>query len=397
MRTLRVLHVIPSVSPKHGGPSIALPLFTQALARHDVEVTVATTDDDGPGGRLDVPLGQVVSTPGQADHIYFRKNTDFYKTSLGLARWLRWHVPDFDVVHIHALFSFSSFAAARAARRATVPYIVRPLGVLNQWGMENRRRFVKKWSLRMVELPILRHAAAIHYTAEAERREAALAHPEIASFPSAIIPIPIEAAGRADTAPFYERFPHAAERKVILFLSRLDRKKGIELLLTAFEEIRRKIPEALLVIAGAGEESYVASLRRRAAELGGEESVIWAGFVEGKEKAALLAAATLFVLPSYSENFGVAAAEALAAGIPVLLSDKVAVAEEVRAADAGVVVECTSPAIADGLARLLNDAALRAKLGEKGRSFAQERYSSATVGRDLKRLYESVMQEPVTS
>lgn len=347
--------------------------------------------------RLEVPLGKVVSRTGEPDSIFFRKNTEFYKASWPLRRWLRRQVGDFDVVHIHALFSFSSWAAARAARHARVPYVVRPLGVLNTWGMENRRRFLKRWSLSLVELPILRGAAAIHYTAEAEAREAALAHPEIASLRSVIIPIPIESPQTSDRGLFYGRFPSAAGRPLVLFLSRLDPKKGLELLLEAYQEVRRTIPEALLVIAGAGEPEYVSSLRQKARELVGEEDVIWTGFVEGEEKAALFAAATVFVLPSYSENFGVAAAEALAAGIPVLLSDRVGVAEDVRAAEAGMVVECTAGAIGTALRQLLTDTSLREALSEKGRRFADERYSSDRVGRELKRLYESVVREPATS
>jgi glycosyltransferase involved in cell wall biosynthesis len=386
--------VIPSVSAKEGGPSFALPLFAAALANCNVQVTVASTDDDGRGRRLKVPLGKVVSTSGEQDAIYFRKNTEFYKTSWALARWLRRRVAEFDVVHIHALFSFSSWAAARAARLARVPYLVRPLGVLNEWGMENRRRFLKQWSLRSVELPILRGAAAIHYTSTAEAREAALAHHEIASFPSAIIPIPIARPRSGDTALFYERFPEAKDRPLILFLSRLDRKKGVELLLDAFQEIRLEFPDAWLVIAGTGEESYVESLRQRAGQLGCEKDVAWIGFVEGEEKRAVLEAATVFVLPSYSENFGVAAAEALAAGVPVLLSDKVALAEDVREAQAGMVVECKASAVAQGLRQLLEDGSLRVRLGEKGRDFANEHYSSESVGRKLKNLYESIVKEP---
>ena len=261
---LRVLHVIPSVSPKHGGPSVALPLFARALARQNVKVTIATTDDDGPGARLDVPLDEVISRPGEPDYIYFRKNTEFYKISRTMARWLRHHVADYDIVHIHALFSFSSFAAARAARRARVPYIVRPLGVLNEWGMENRRRFLKQWSLKIVELPILRGAAAIHYTAGAERREAAAAHPEIVSLRSVVIPIPIAVVPGGEAAQVHKRFSVTASRRIILFLSRLHPKKGIELLLSAFQEIRGEFPDALLVVAGSGEENYVHSLRQKA-------------------------------------------------------------------------------------------------------------------------------------
>ena len=390
MSTLRVLHVMPSVSPKHGGPSAALPLFVRSLVPYDVKVTIATTDDDGPGGRLNVPLQQIVPGRDNTDAIYFRKSTEFYKMSPTLARWLDRQVADYDAVHIHALFSFSSFAAARAARRARVPYIVRPLGVLNEWGMQNRRRLVKRWSLKMIELPILREAAAIHYTAEAERREAAAAHPEIASFRSVVIPIPIEPGQPSDPSLFYDRFSSAAQRRIILFLSRLDPKKGIELLLTAFREVRDEFPDALLVVAGSGEKTYVESLRQKARDLGCDRDVLWTGFIAGEEKTALLAAASLFVLPSYSENFGIAAAEALAAGIPSILSEHVAIADDAADAGAALIVPCEAGVIAKGMRQLLSDAASRDRLGVQGRALIRERFSLEAVGAQLFELYQSI-------
>src|SRR6266480_579257 len=114
-----------------------------------------------------------------------------YKISFGLTRWLRANITQFDLVHVHALFSFSSTAAARIAHKKNVPYIVRPLGVLNRWGMGNRRRIPKLISFRFVELPILLKAAAIHYTSEAERDEAALLDARLAEHESAVIPLPV--------------------------------------------------------------------------------------------------------------------------------------------------------------------------------------------------------------
>ena len=390
---LRVLHVIPSVSPSQGGPSFALPLFAKAAAERGATITVSTTDDDGPGAHLDVPLNQFVPGPGGATCIYFRKNTEAYKVSLGLARWLRHHVAEYDVVHIHALFSFSSYVAARAARRAGVPYVVRPLGVLNRWGMENRRRMLKQWSLKLVELPILRSAAAIHYTAEAERREAAGAHPDIASVRSVVIPIPIESAPRSTLNEAHRRFPITASRRVILFLSRLHVKKGIELLLRAFAQVRAKFPDALLVVAGNGEPGYVETLRETASRLGCERDVFWPGFVAGEDKTALLASATLFVLPSFSENFGIAAAEALAAGVPCILSDQIAIARDAGQESAAIVVPCDEAAIATAIGQLLESETVREQLGQAGRAFIARHFSIEAVGATLIELYASMVKE----
>src|SRR5437016_9878127 len=106
MKPLRVLHVIPSISRRYGGPSLAVRLFARAAVPYDVKVTIATTDDDGPVARLSVPLNRTISVPGEADYLYFRRNTYAYKTSWGLAQWLRKNIVEYDLLHIHALFSF---------------------------------------------------------------------------------------------------------------------------------------------------------------------------------------------------------------------------------------------------------------------------------------------------
>ncbi len=389
---MHVLHVIPSLALRDGGPSVALPLMARALVGVGCRVTIATT---AAAGAAEVPPstipGQGVPRP-EATYHFFSRQTSFYKFSWPLTRWLNEHAREFDVIHIHALFSYSSVAAARAARAARVPYVVRPLGVLNRWGMENRRRWIKGLSLRFVEMPILRGAAAIHYTSKAEQCEAAEAEVGIDALPSAVIPLGIETTAYArlpGREAFCARFPQAAGREVVLFLSRVDEKKGLDLLLAAFARVRSQHPEALLVIAGDGDTAYLASLRARAGDLGIAGDVLWTGFLAGADKLAALAAATVFALPSYSENFGVAAAEALAAGVPSVLSERVAIAPEANAAGAAVVVPCEAGALAGALARLLAEPETRARLSDRAR-LAAERYSLNAAGTRLAELYRSI-------
>ncbi len=389
---MHILHVIPSLSPKHGGPSVALPLMARSLVQSGVQVDVATTDDDGPGGRLSVPLGERVERDGYGV-FYFRKQTEFYKVSLPFPSWMRRHVREYDLVHIHALFSFTSSAAARAARRAGVPYIIRPLGVLNRWGMENRRRLLKSFSFRFLEQPILQHAAAMHYTARAEQLEAEQCG---ATAPAAVIPLGLELADFAvlpSPELFLRRCPQAVGRPVVLFLSRIDPKKGIDLLLPAFAQVKLRHPQALLVLAGSGRDEYVRSLQQEAARLGLAGDVAWPGFLAGADKLSALAAATVYVLPSYSENFGIALVEALAAGVPCLTTEGVAVSEDLRERDAGLVVAPQVAPLAAALDQLLSDAALRAQLGVSGRRLAQERFSLLVMGAALKKLYSSFTVE----
>jgi len=394
---MKVLHVIPSLSPKHGGPSVALPLMARSLVAQGVEVDVATTDDDGPGGRLNVPSEQRIERDGYGLY-YFRKQTEFYKVSLPFSRWLAVRVKDYDLVHIHTLFSHTSTISARCARRNGVPYIIRPLGVLNRWGMENRRRLIKSLSYRFVEQPLLRRAAAMHYTSHAEKREAEQTG---ATAPAAVIPLGIDTTDFQNLPSadiFLNRFSQAKGRNLVLFLSRLDPKKGVDLLLRVWADIRKSefggqwSKNWMLAIAGDGDEQYVASLKAQAVQLGLADDIVWAGFLSGSDKLSAFAAGKVFVLPSHSENFGIALVEAMAAGLPCLTTHGVAVAEGIRAQwpDALVVVSPDEREFTAALGRLLADVSRRTQLGAHAKCIATEQFSLLAMGLALKKLYETI-------
>jgi glycosyltransferase involved in cell wall biosynthesis len=414
---VNVLHVIPSVAAKEGGPSFAVKAMTEALARQGVRVTVATTTRSSE--REDA------STERRYSIACFRREFEPYKVSFGLTRWLRKSIAGFDLVHIHALFSFSSTMAARIARQHNVPYVVRPLGVLNRWGMENRRPILKRVSFRVVELPILLHSAAIHYTSDAERAEAASLDPHLAEHESVVIPLPVERVAQGNAERFLDRYPNLRGCRIILILSRIHPMKGIELLLDAFAMVRERNKDVALVIAGEGEKAYVRELRERARRLQDgarripqsepatkngrptkegereyeqdyeyeydEENIIWTGHLSGEMKAAALAAADVFVLPSASENFGIAAAESLAAGIPTIVSEEVALSSDIRRYDAGVVVQRDAQQLAAAISDSLSNKERAAGLAANGRRLAEERYSPEAVGRALHELYQKII------
>jgi glycosyltransferase involved in cell wall biosynthesis len=391
---LKILHVIPSLSPSQGGPSFALPLMERALADAGMEITTVTTDDDGPGRRLNTPLGQPIRVE-RATRLYFRKQTEFYKCSLPLWWWLRSNVYRFDLVHVHSLFSFASTLAMSCARGHKVDYVVRPLGVLNRYGMERRRPGLKRLSFRSIESPLLRHAARLHYTSHREKQEAEQTGVRALS---AVIPIGIDVARFArlpGPSRFFERFPASRGRTIILFLSRIDPKKGLELLLPAFAQAVRKRPDALLVIAGASDNGYLARLHELARSLHLENSVLWTGRLDDADKLSALAASTAFVLPSLSENFGVALVEALAAGLPCIATSGVAVADDIRERDAGLVSAAEVSSISLALERLLADHALRARVGANARQLAVDRFSLEAMGTALSQLYRELDPRPV--
>ena len=378
---MKILHVIPSLSPTEGGPSRALPLVAEALSRRGIEVVTVTTDDSGPGKRDPQLCESPIETPHETRH-HFPKQTEFYKFSLPLSHWVAAHIREFDAVHVHALFSHASVSAAIIARRAKVPYVIRPLGVLNDYGIQNRRRWLKKMSLGLREGPILRRAGAVHFTSHDEFEEAYR------------LGIPL----RAEVIPIGIRFPNTQERTpdsaepYALYLSRLDPKKNLESLLKAWSRIPdNKRGSWRLRIAGDGDETYVASLRKLAEELSIENHVDWLGQVDGAAKEQLLAEADLFVLPSFSENFGIAAAEAMGRGIPSLLTRGVAVGEEAGPHGACLLTGTDSESIRQSLLNAMQNPNLREETSRKGIAFARDRYSLNRMGESLENLYEQIL------
>ena len=380
---MRVLQVIPSLSAVHGGPSVVLPVIERILTAQGFAVETITTDDEGAGSQNLKGDGLERSENGVVRR-YFPKQTDFYKVSLPMARWLKREVKRFDLIHIHALFSFSSLAAARAAKQAGVPYIIRPLGVLNQYGITQRRALLKRFSLYWVEAPALRNAAAVHFTMEAEREEAELLG---IPFKSVVIPLGME--------PQELPLPDPSVPPYVLFLSRIDPKKNLESLLDAWCAVVNTRPDWRLVIAGSGGAEYLASLKGRCASLGIAGSVDWAGQVEGEEKARLLVNAGIFTLPSFSENFGIAAAEAMQAGKACLFTAGVAVGAWAAKSGAAVVSGESASELATALAGMMDDPTGRLELGRRAAAFAAAELSAAVMGQRLVKLYRELV--PLTA
>lgn len=369
--------------------------MARALAARGIEVDVATTDDDGPGRRLDNVSHGVPMAGAGYGVLYFAKQTEFYKVSLPLLRWLVRNVAAYDVVHVHAVFSFSTLAAGWACRLRRVPFIVRPLGVLNSWGMENRRRWLKTASFRLLDKPVLDAAASMHYTSHQEADEAARLNLRAGPV---IVPLGIDVGvfqNLPEPAVFVRKFPAAAGRPVVLFLSRLDPKKNLELLIEATARLVQSGPASelaapILVIAGDGDAAYVTKLREQVQQCGLEDSVIWAGHLSGQDKLAALASARLFVLPSHSENFGIALLEAAAAGLPCVATRAVALATDMQRLDPGslMVLADESP---DNLSRamrsLLDHPADAEQLAKRGAELVRRHFSTESMATELTKLY----------
>lgn len=390
---MKVLQVIPGLASSSGGPGRATLANCRAAraVAPELEFTLVTTglglDDhwrQSVGERM--PAGSRVRT--------FRAfGSGAFTFSPGLVAWLHRRVAEQDVVEVQALLHPISSVAAWVARRAGVPYVVVPHGTLSEYTFRHRRRWLKVPYFRLVESRTLTRAAAVRFTTDSERKEASRLGP---TGPAVVIPHPFEPSPsrrnrRSETG---DGQADSRERFQVLFLSRLDRVKGLDVLLPAMAKLRWELPEARLLLAGSGTEAYARKVRREIETLGLGDTVATPGFLEGDEKERALASSDVFVLPSRHENFGVAVVEAMDAGLPVVVTPGVGIWREIQRAGAGVVVERSPEAVASALIGLLGDAERRRRMGTAGRVLVRERFSPLRIGRRVAALYRRAAERP---
>jgi glycosyltransferase involved in cell wall biosynthesis len=322
----RLLHVVASFSPAMGGTSEGIRKLAQCGGG---EVELVCLDDPAeryvqeqsfPVHALGPPKGRYWSTPR-------------------LQPWLRENLERFDGVVIHGLWQWHSYGSYCVVR-GRVPYVVFPHGMLDPYF---KRAFPLKHFKKQVywlarEHRVLRDAKAVCFTTPIERDAARGTmwpqgwNPAVVSFGTS------EPVGDRATQRelFLTRYPALRERRFFLFLSRIHAKKGCDLLLEAFGRVAADT-DVDLVIAGPDEEGLRPQLEAQAKRLGMECRVHWTGMLEGDLKWGALHAAEAFVLPSHQENFGVAVVEAMACGVPVLISDKVNIWPDIAHDEAGIV------------------------------------------------------------
>ena len=356
-----------------------------SLQVRDIKVTILTTDDDGDG--RDLAFLPPADSGSGINLIVKPRTTKFYITSWSAAVWLWRNVRAFDAVHVHALFSFMPVVAALVARWRGVAFIIRPLGTLGQYGLSERRPLLKRLSLRWLERPLLRAASAVHCTSLAEAAEV---RASCNAARTVVIPLSVPAFKPANRDAVSALRAETGDGLVVLFLSRLDPKKNIETLLQSVGLVLANCPNAIFLIAGTGDQLYEKTLHDLAESLGVGRRVRWIGNVEGTRKAAAFSIASVFVLPSFDENFGIAVAEALAAGVPCVVTPGVAIAAEIEAASAGVVVKCDAQSVAVGIVRYLQSGELRVRASEAARALAFREYGREKLGDRLLRLYQDV-------
>jgi glycosyltransferase involved in cell wall biosynthesis len=289
-----------------------------------------------------------------------------------------------DLVHVHGLLNPISSGAAKAALGSGVPVVIGPFGTMSRYTFAHRRTVAKRMYFRAVDAPNLRRAAALHFTTAAEREEARW-HGIDFGTRAHVVPPPYRGVRPVGARP-------ANGAPTVLFLGRLHPVKGVDILLDAWPAIRAKHPGARLIVAGQGTPHYEAELRSRAAALGAEaSSVAFPGFVRGAEKIAALAAASVCVLPSLHENFGISVLDSVAAGVPIVVTPGVQLAPWVVRRETGFMAERTASAVADAVGRALEDAALRERVARCGAAVVDADFAPRTIAPALRAMYEAAL------
>ncbi|MCA1658042.1 MAG: glycosyltransferase [Verrucomicrobiaceae bacterium] len=333
---MKILQLVQTLDPSTGGVASAVLATSEALAARGHATEVAA---------LDEPSTPWVTGAGLPVHALGR-GVKSYGYAQTLLPWLRQHGKNFDRVIVNGLWQYHSFAAWRAFSGTDTPYFVFPHGMLDPWF---KRTYPLKHIKKLLYWPwaeyrVLRDAAAVLFTSEEERR---LARESFALYRCREVvvnygttpPPPDLENARAD---FFSAFPELRERRLLLFLGRLHEKKGCDLLIEAFAALRNASGAARslhLVMAGpAADEQYLARLKRLTATVTKDDgSITFPGMLTGRLKWGAFSAADAFVLPSHQENFGIAVAEALACGTPVLISNKVNIWREIETDGVGFV------------------------------------------------------------
>jgi glycosyltransferase involved in cell wall biosynthesis len=377
---LRVCQVVASINRDVGGPAVSVPALAVALAARDVKVSLATLDYSRHGTQTPAPGVELLSLPAP------------WLTQ----RWRGWNLPLqrklfeiaqlTDIVHNHGLWMWPNFYARQAAQRAGKPLVISPRGMVEQWSL-GRSRAIKFLAWQAFEKENLRAAKMFHATSAAEL--ASLRRLGLRQ-PVAVIPNGVELPDLAAQPPrtvLENKFPELAGKQWLLFLARLHPKKGVAELLRVWQKLAPQFPRWQLVLAGPDLDGHGEKFRRAAQEMKLAERVTFTGQLDGAEKSAALANAELFVLPTHSENFGLAIAEALAHRVPVITTTG-APWRELATENCGWWIEPNETALATSLSEALQlPLAARREMGMRGRMLVEKKYSWSMAAEQMESAY----------
>jgi glycosyltransferase involved in cell wall biosynthesis len=375
---MKVLHILPSVDPKGGGPMEGVKQYGHRFEELGHHVEVVTLDDPAESCVAEYPLKVHALGPAMGSYRYTPK----------LVQWLEAHARDYDAIIVNGLWQYHGFGSWRVLHRLQIPYFVFTHGMLDPWFKHTYPlKHIKKWLYwPWAEYRLLRDARAVLFTCEEERLLARKSF-WLYKVREAVINYGTGAPpnnGKALKTHFHESYPALREKRVLLFLSRIHEKKGCDLLIKAFAKVANQDKNLHLLMAGPSHPDLLNKLKSVAERLGVAERITWPGMLKGDMKWGAFYASEAFVLSSHQENFGIAVAEALGCGLPVLISDKVNIWREIEADGAGIVnsdtLEGTEKTLRQWLAMTANG---RHKMAKQAKVTFEQRFTVDAMANSL--------------
>lgn len=392
---MKILHIIPSVAKVRGGPTPATLHLVKSLRDVGIDAEIATTNDNG-NELLNVPLNQCSKFEGIPVWFFSKTSSNFYPIteysfSAVFTQWLWKHIDEYDLVHIHAVFSYPCTIAALIARIKKIPYIVRPNGLLCSWSLQ-QSRLKKKLYMTIIERANINSSNAIEFTSNLEKYEVSSLGLTANSFvlPYAISPAPVLSNARNRLRKLLQV---PTDEPVILFMSRLHPKKGLEYLIPALGKLVDR--PFTFVLAGSGSPSYETEIDNLLSVHKLKERTYCPGFVEGETKELLLQGADIFTLTSYSESFGLAVLEGIANGLSIIVTPTVPLSTVVEQHQLGYVTELKTDsitAILETSLRDLQDSTIVNNRKSRSKQLIETQYSWKNVTSNLIEVYHSILE-----
>lgn len=384
---LRILHVSPSYFPAHtfGGPIQSVHILNKNLSQF-VDIEIFTTNAGLKKDKNIQPNKKTFLENIPITYFSFW-GYEHFNFSIPLFFQLLFKVRNYDLVHITAVWNFPVWAASFACRLFKIPYIISPRGTIYPETIQMGSSKFKKIYLKYIAFSFLKNASAIHYTADDEKNK-------VEKFLNLnngiVIANGISISENQTTLPFPEFIP---QMDYILFLGRIDKKKGLDILIPAFSEVCKSYPNLLLIIAGPDSNGYIKDVENCIKTNQIEDKVILTGQILGNRKNQLFKHAKAFVLSSYSENFGMAVVEAMANNCPIVISNQVGIFDDIITFDAGIVTETTVNSVKNGILEVLNNSIKTNFNVKNALNLIKQKYEIGAVTNSFIDTYKNILNQ----
>lgn len=389
----KILHIVPSYYPafKYGGPIESVRELNKALFRKGIEIDVLTTNAGLENGSKLLKKEWVYDDGVRIKYLpsYFYEHYTFSPQlmvdSIIAAK-------NYDLIHITAFWNFPTLAGSLASLISKKPYIISPRGVLYEDAINIKSKNLKKLYYFLVARHYLSKANAVHFTTADE--ELNLAKFIKLRGKRVIVPNGLDLS-KFNNLPsrglLKEKYPVLKGKKILLFLGRINKQKGISLLLDAFYLLSNNYNDLYLVIAGPDNDNYCKEIKTQLRKKNLIDRVIFTGLLKDDEKFSAYIDSDVFILPSYFENFGMSVIEAMACGTPVVISNKVGISREVKKDNAGIIVEVNAESLANGIKQIIEEPQMAKKISENAKKLVYSNYDVNKVADMMICAYENVL------